>query len=372
MRDWSTVRNLLCVRADNLGDVIMSSPALRALKESFGCKITLLCSQAASQVAVHLPEVSDVIAFDLPWVKLPAGTGSELSGIITTLSSRNFDAVVIFTVYSQSPLPAALLCWIAGIRSCLAYCRENPYHLISDWIPDPEPIREIKHQVRRDLDLVASIGAYPSSEDLRITLSSDAAKYGYKIASLHGFSLEDPFIILHPGVSEIRREYPESSWFDLAKLLASQVDMPVVVTGNTDEQQLTKDIASAAPVIKDLGGKLSLEAFTVLVSKASLIITVNTSTTHLAAAFKVGQIVLYAQTNPQHTPWMSPAFILELPVTGLLKSRNEIIMLVDRLIYQEPRKMPLPNQVATLALEILNGKTEFPRWEEWSFGRNSG
>ena len=55
------------------------------------------------------------------------------------LSARRFDAAVIFTVYSQSPLPAALLLLQAGVPLRLAHCRENPYGLLTQWGREREP-----------------------------------------------------------------------------------------------------------------------------------------------------------------------------------------------------------------------------------------
>src|SRR5438067_2491854 len=70
-----------------------------------------------------------------------------------------FDAAVIFTVYSQNPLPAALFCHLADIPRRLAHARENPYQLLTDWIAEPEPQRFVRHEVQRQLDLVGAIGA---------------------------------------------------------------------------------------------------------------------------------------------------------------------------------------------------------------------
>mgnify|MGYP003350186482 CR=1 FL=1 len=65
-------------------------------------------------------------------------------------------AAVIFTVYSQNPLPAALFATWAGIPLRLAYCRENPYALLTDWVPEPEPESFIRHEVQRQIDLVGA------------------------------------------------------------------------------------------------------------------------------------------------------------------------------------------------------------------------
>ena len=59
--------------------------------------------------------------------------------MVRKLRARRFDGAVIFCVFSQNPLPAAFLCHLADIPLRLAYCRENPYKILTHWIPDPEP-----------------------------------------------------------------------------------------------------------------------------------------------------------------------------------------------------------------------------------------
>src|SRR5215213_11198584 len=160
MNAWANCKNILCIRADNMGDVIMSSPAIRAVKQGLGCRITLLTSSMGAGIAPYLPEVDEVITYDLPWVKTSnAFDPADFLGIIEKLKHYNFDAAIIFTVFSQNPLPAAMLAYLAGIPLRLAYCRENPYELLTHWVPDKEPYSFIKHQVERDLALVNSIGA---------------------------------------------------------------------------------------------------------------------------------------------------------------------------------------------------------------------
>ena len=52
---WSEARNLLCVRLDGIGDLLMTTPAVRACKESFGCRISLLASNAGAAAARYVP-----------------------------------------------------------------------------------------------------------------------------------------------------------------------------------------------------------------------------------------------------------------------------------------------------------------------------
>src|SRR4051812_46146342 len=118
MDNWANCKNILCIRSDNMGDLIMSGPAIRALKQAFKCKITVLTSSMAAAVVKHMPEIDEAIIFDLPWVKTDSAD-DDLSGIISELRSRKYDGAVIFTVYSQSVLPSAMLAYQAGIPKIL-------------------------------------------------------------------------------------------------------------------------------------------------------------------------------------------------------------------------------------------------------------
>jgi len=162
---WAKARRILCVRLDALGDVLMCTPAMRALKEAVpGRSLTLLTSAAGAAAAPFIPEIDDAIVHAAPWMKLeqPAGP-DELCALAAALAARRFDAAVVFTTYTQSALPAAMLCWLAGIPLRLAHCRENPYHLLTDWIEDLEPHTLVRHEVQRQLALVRHAGAASSS-----------------------------------------------------------------------------------------------------------------------------------------------------------------------------------------------------------------
>lgn len=166
--DWSSAEKILCVRLDSLGDVLMCTPALHAIKHSDpGRSITLLSSHSGVAVAPFIPDIDAVIAYPAPWMKSSMSNDAAADlALMNLLQSNHFDAAIIFTSYSQSPLPAAMICYFAGIPRRLAHCRENPYQMLSDWIPDPEPQKRIRHEVRRQLDLVASVGYRTSDEKL--------------------------------------------------------------------------------------------------------------------------------------------------------------------------------------------------------------
>ena len=175
--DWSDAERILCVRLDALGDVLMTTPALRALKETrLGRRITLLTSPAGAEAAELIPSVDEVIVYAAPWMKAtsPRADSRADHALIRRLHDARFDAAAIFTVYSQNPLPAAMLCTLAGIPLRLAHCRENPYQLLTHWVPDPEPEHLLRHEVRRQLDLVRSVGYQIPDERMALEVPSGA------------------------------------------------------------------------------------------------------------------------------------------------------------------------------------------------------
>ena len=352
---WQGFKNILCIRPDNMGDLIMTGPAIRALKESFGAKITVLTSSMSAGVIKHMPEIDEAIIFDLPWVKTAETPDvSVFSKVVAQVKERNFDAAVVFTVYSQNPLPTAMLAYLAGIPRILAYCRENPYQLITDWVPDEEPYEFIKHQVRRDLDLVATVGATATNENLTLTVDDGLWPSITQQLSDQGLDTNKPWIILHAGVSEKKREYPAECWIVAARRLISEHGLQILLTGSASEKHLTKELqAQIGEGSFSAGGIFKLDEFICLVKYAPLLLSVNTGTIHIAAAVSTPTVVLYAQTNPQHTPWKVPHTILEFPVPTDMRSRNEVIAYVNQTVYAQPASIPDAADVVNAVIDLL-------------------
>ncbi|WP_368639399.1 glycosyltransferase family 9 protein [Castellaniella ginsengisoli] len=312
-RAWQGVRNILCVRLDNLGDVLMTTPAIRALRRAAGdgC-ITLLASHAGAALGPHLPDLDDVIAYDAPWVKNAADDPAGDRRMIDTLRRRNFDAAVIFTVYSQSSLPAALMCRLAGIPAVLAHARENPYRLLSHWVRDPEPARHVRHEVRRQLDLVATVGATCADTRLAFaTCDADRLALGGILAA-HGVRADQGWIVAHCGASAASRRYRPALYARALSML-HECGLKIVLTGTADERALTAAIRMQCEVrshIVDLAGRLGLGELACLIEDARLLITNNTGPAHIAAAVGTPLVDLYALTNPQHSPWQVPHRLL--------------------------------------------------------------
>jgi lipopolysaccharide heptosyltransferase II len=338
-----------------MGDVIMSGPAIRALKNTFNARITLLTSKMGSLAAPHLPEIDQLIIVDLPWIKtgqLPSP--GECFVLLERLRSEKFDMAVIFTVYSQSALPAATLTYLAGIPRRLAYCRENPYHLLTDWVPDKEPYSVILHQVQRDMRLVQAVGARQLDDRLKITHSRLAKKTAFQKAAAQGVDIQKPWILLHPGVSEQKREYPIDLWIAAAALLHAELGIQLVVSGAAADMPLAEKITSALPdACCSVAGALTMDEFIAFTSASMMVISVNTATAHIAAALNRPLVVLYARTNPQHTPWKGRSEVLPFSVATTPSTRNEVLRWVTRKLYSLEMPYPTPERILGAAKKLL-------------------
>jgi ADP-heptose:LPS heptosyltransferase len=351
MTSWTNCRRILCVRLDNMGDVLMSSPAFAALKESFGCTITLLTSSMGAPVAPYVSAIDEVLVWDSPWVKTgEVADPKTVTQLVATLKEKRFDAAVIFTVFSQSALPAAMLLYMAEIPRRLAYCRENPYMLLTDWVPDREPYDLIRHQVKRDLDLVKEVGAFAKDYNIKIQLKEEEWEdLTGKVESL-GADLSRPWVIFHPGVSEAKREYPIDDWISIGQAV-SRERVTILLTGTAEQathlERISDGIGKNCVVLQTL----TLHELMLLIRHAPLVLTVNTVTAHMAAALQTPVIVLYAETNPQHTPWKVHSKVFTFPVPHELQSRNEVLKYVAA-------NFSLPGASRANSIEVSNAVLE--------------
>jgi len=206
---------------------------------------------------------------------------------------------------------------MAGIPLRLAHCRENPYLLLTDWLPETEPAQQLRHEVDRQLDLVA--GFAPRPADLRLSfrvMQADRTKLASKLRGA-GVDPAAARIVVHPGASAPSRRWPAAHFAQALRELAQRQHRCIVLTGDAGECALVDGIVAQAdrPArVHDLSGRLSLGELGALLEGADLLIANNTGPVHVAAALGTPVVDLYALTNPQHGPWRVPARVLNRDV----------------------------------------------------------
>lgn len=356
MRAWDDMRSLLAVRLDGLGDLLMTTPALRALKQHRPARrLTLLTSPAAAVAARELPFVDEVVAFAAPWMKHERPADADATNaLVGALRERGCDGAVVFTVCTQSPLPAATLCHLAGIPRCLAHVRERAYALVSDPVRDPDVDvrRGVRHEVERQLALVATTGA--PTDDVALAFPVRASHRAAMLAKLAaaGADRGRPWLVAHPGATAPSRRYPVAHLAHALRLVADEAPAhEVILAGGAAEAADLGTLRRALPRAI-LPGALTLPEFAALLERAALLLANNSGPAHLAAAVGTPVVDLYALTNPQHTPWGVPHVTLshDVPCRGCLAS-----------VCPEGHHLCLagvaPEQVAAAVASLLAGRS---------------
>lgn len=313
-RRWRDARRILAIRLDNLGDVLITTPAIHALKTSLPeTEITLLASPVGAQAGRLDPDLADVIVYEAPWVdpwsRLPHDSDRERT-MIETLRQGQFDAAVIFTSYHQSSLPAAYLCYLGDIPLRLAASIDAPGSLLTTRHRHPE---RPMHEVERGLDLVGAIGCTADETDLVLRVPSQIQqRITRRLADFRG-----PLVVVHPGCSMPARTAPPEQFAAIISSLINELGATVILTGTNEERQLVAAVATGVPMaarqsIYPVAGELSFAELCGLIGAADLVVTNNTGPMHIAAAVKTPVAVLFALTNPpeQWGPWRVPHRLL--------------------------------------------------------------
>ena len=354
---WQAVKKVLLVRLDNLGDVLLTTPAFHAVKKALPhASLTLLASRLGAQVGALDPDIDDVMIYSAPWVdpwqKLPQDSERE-QRMIAEIRARHFDGAIIFTSFRQSPLPAAYLCYLADIPLRVAASIDGPGSLLTTRYKHPDTII---HEVEHNLNLVRALGMDTDERDLVLRVP-DAARAaitrllkdigascrevtpvweGHPFAGVppihealsntslgrgsplrvpldHAQFAHRPFVVVHPGCTMPARTYPWEMYVKVIDLLIERIGAFVVVTGAEDERLLVEQVLEHVQpenlhATQAMAGVLPFPEFCALIEAADLTITNNTGPMHIAAAVKTPVIALFALTNPpeQWGPWHVP------------------------------------------------------------------
>lgn len=311
MNDWLRARNILAIRPDNIGDVIMLGPALRAIKEtSPGARITLLASTGGASAAPLLPWLDDVIPWRTLWQDLGhlAFDPARERQLIDTLATRRFDAALCFTSFSQSPQPPGYVCYLAGIPLRAGESKEFGGRVLTTELRGATADEE--HQVERNLRLVEALGFVARDRRLAVAVAAEARTAALGLLRGVGLDPEQPFILLHPGASAEARRYPPARSGELARALLER-GWPVLVTGVEREAAIVEAVRVGAPGACALIGGTTLGEYAALVERAALTICGNTLPLHLADAVGTPVLALYSGTD-RESQWRPRATVSRL------------------------------------------------------------
>ena len=332
--DLAAARRILVVRPDNIGDVVLLTPALRALRAAAPqAWIELLASPAGAGVVAMIPELDGVLTVSPSWQQLTAPSdadGAEAAvraerELLDRLTAGGYDVMLVFTSFSQSPWPAAHLGLLAGIGTRVVHSREFAGAVATHWVTPPP---DTTHHVDRSLHLLEAIGipprgrtpslwvpdaAYAEADELVAGVA--AVRTIDRVDRAAGVRAVPRFALLVPGASCPSRRYPADRFGAAAAALAGQ-GLPVLVAGTAAEAGLVDEVVRAAgsPDVRPLPAA-ALPVFTALLARAAVALTNNSGGLHLADAVGTPVVVTYAGTERlgDVAPRSVPSALLQVP-----------------------------------------------------------
>jgi len=326
------VRRIAVLRANAVGDYVLTLPALEALKSAYpAATLTLLGKRWHAQFLDGRPgPVDEVVCLPaVPGLTAPADTplatgdsgdsgDEELGDFLAQMRQRQFDLALQLHGGGQysNPLVRALGARVtAGFRApgASALDRNFPY-LVPDI--DLHPRALLLHEC------VGLVGARAASVEPRLSLRErDHAQLSRALPALH--RIAERLVVLQPGATDPRRRWHAEGFAEVGDALAEQGAV-VAINGDPAEAELVHRVAAAMRHrAVALPGTLSLGALCGLLARACLVVSNDTGPAHLARALGIPTVTLYWIGNlPSYGPlsarWhrVAVSYRIHCPVCG--------------------------------------------------------
>lgn len=285
-----TIKRILIVRTDRLGDVVLTLPMLPELRKRYpDAHIAMLLRTYTGEIVIDNPYLDELIWYDADDQLVPFGT------MVASLRERKFDAVIV--VY-----PTIRLAWLVfrariPVRIGTGY---RYYSMLFNRRVYEHRKDAKKHEVEYNLRLLQELGCQVNgAPEFHIHISDLQEKEIRGIAETAGIDLGRSYAIIHPGSGGSARDWSTKRFGELADRLHRESKLQVIVTGTESENVKVSEVVRAAhrnavPLV----GKMNLRQFAALIRDAALFVSNSTGPIHVAAAMGTPVIGLY----PQHTP----------------------------------------------------------------------
>jgi ADP-heptose:LPS heptosyltransferase len=285
--DFGKLERIAVFRALQLGDLLVTVPALRAMRAAAPqARITLVgLPWAQSFAARYRAYVDDFLAFPgFPGLPEIAPQLGALPDFFHAAQSRRFDLALQLhgSGALSNPLMAAM-----GAR------RNAGYMPAGGWRPDPALYlewRDEEHEVLRYLRLLEALGVPRQGEQLEFPLyGEDHAQLARDVPEL---GAAHSYVVVHPGARLPSRRWPAQRFAQVADALAA-AGWRIVLSGAADEKPLVAEVASAmrAEAI-DASGRTSLGGLAAMIAGARMMVSNDTGVSHVAAAVGTPSVVV--------------------------------------------------------------------------------
>jgi heptosyltransferase-2 len=304
---------ILVIRPDRIGDVVLSIPVLRALRERWPeAYIAMMVRPYTRAVLTGNPWIDDILTDD------PHGADRGMAGCwrqAGRLRARRFDTALLLL----PTMRLAWMLWAAGIPRRISVGRKV-YHVLTRtrsisrhrYVP-------LRHEADYCLDLARAIGAPAGTWQPAVFLTEEERAAARDRLAAAG-AVHRPLVGLHPGNGHNAPNWAPERYGALAEQIHARFGGTVVVTGSGAEQALLDRMRAqhAAPLVS-LVGQLSLRQLMAVIGALDVLVSSSTGPMHLAAALEVPTVSLFCPLparSPQRWAPLSERSQILLPSNG--------------------------------------------------------
>lgn len=309
-------RRILAIKLRNLGDVLLSVPALRAIRESHqGASLSVLVAKGTEEMVEGLPWIDEVLSVDRPkgkhgfWWNM----GRELR-FLGDLRKRRFDMVVDFTSGDRS----AIYGFLSRARERIG--REpsgksggfrGKSRLYTHLAPPPD---HSIHVVENDLDLVRRFGMETRDERLEFAVPPEAEERMGCLLAARGIGAGEPFLHVHPASRWLFKCWKDESMAETLDRVPGELGLRVVMTSGPEAREVQKarsilSMMNTRPTT--LLGEISLKEMGAISRRAQVFLGVDSAPMHIAAAVGTPVVALFGPSDERKwKPWSPTGTIL--------------------------------------------------------------
>ncbi len=309
--------NVLLIQLKRIGDLILTVPAIAALRKDFpAARISLVAAHGSRELLPAIPGLDQTF--------VARGRLSDAPQFFAVAKTK-FDYCLDFSRTDRS----AFLTVLSRARRRITYdtIRREPLRQLSYNEFIPSQVRFV-HTIDHHLALLAPLGVHDVSREIQLSLPAMAKKQTAAVIAKAG--LGDDFVVLHPGSARAEKFWVAQRWAELADKISEEHRLCCVLTGAKSRMEQEHIAAIKSHVkhpILDLSGQLDLLSLGALLERARLLITIDSAPLHLAAALGTSQVALFGPTNPFHwRPRTTPTAILRAgypaPMTDFLPKQQ--------------------------------------------------
>ena len=281
-------KRILVVRTDRIGDVLLSTPVLQALRDYYPMSyIAMMVSPATQEILDGNPYLDRIIVFDKNKHK---GFFSTLA-FSKKLKKENFDVAVIL----HPTVRVHFLMFLAGIRERIGYDWKAPYFL-TQVLPHKKQ-EGSKHELEYNFDLLKALGINEVYRQMYMPIKESSDRFVEEALKNAGISPNDTLVVVNPAASCVSKLWPVKKFAEVADRLAT-LRIKIVIVADSVHKNIGNELRSlAASKPFDFSGQFNLSELASLFKRSTLLISNDSGPVHIAVAVGTPVISIFGRNQ---------------------------------------------------------------------------